>query len=272
MGQFDRFMRLAAARRLPRRRLYRLGGAAVALANSAGSAGAAADAAARPALSGRRRPSAVRHRPAVRAARLSPGRPAGDRARNWPMPLGPLGSRDAERARPCRHRARPCAAHATSPFDIGQAVVVADNHVLAVEGPEGTDRMLARVAELRAQRPHPLADGNGRAGQGRQDRPGPAHRSADASDRRPSRRRRPRALPASPWWQARPSSPSPSASPQRPTAPRCSSIGVDADGAREQRRSASLRRLGDADRPNAAASSRSFSSPRKNPATGSAAR
>ena len=39
---------------------------------------------------------------------------------------------------------------ATSPFDIGQAVVVASNQVLAVEGPEGTDRMLARVAELRS--------------------------------------------------------------------------------------------------------------------------
>ena len=39
--------------------------------------------------------------------------------------------------------------NATSPFDIGQAVVVADNQVLAVEGPEGTDQMLARVAELR---------------------------------------------------------------------------------------------------------------------------
>jgi DUF1009 family protein len=38
---------------------------------------------------------------------------------------------------------------ATSPFDIGQAVVIADNHVLAVEGPEGTDQAIARVAELR---------------------------------------------------------------------------------------------------------------------------
>jgi DUF1009 family protein len=34
-------------------------------------------------------------------------------------------------------------------FDVGQAVVVADNHVLAVEGVEGTDAMLSRVAELR---------------------------------------------------------------------------------------------------------------------------
>jgi hypothetical protein len=41
---------------------------------------------------------------------------------------------------------------ATGPFDIGQAVVVADNRVLAIEAAEGTDRMLARVAELRRDR------------------------------------------------------------------------------------------------------------------------
>lgn len=39
---------------------------------------------------------------------------------------------------------------AAGPFDIGQAVIVADRHVLAVEAIEGTDQMLARVAELRA--------------------------------------------------------------------------------------------------------------------------
>ncbi len=38
----------------------------------------------------------------------------------------------------------------TSPFDVGQAVVVANKHVLAVEAAEGTDQLLARVAELRA--------------------------------------------------------------------------------------------------------------------------
>jgi DUF1009 family protein len=38
----------------------------------------------------------------------------------------------------------------TGPFDVGQAVVVAGKHVLAVEAAEGTDQMLARVAELRA--------------------------------------------------------------------------------------------------------------------------
>jgi len=40
---------------------------------------------------------------------------------------------------------------AAGPFDIGQAVVVANKHILAVEAAEGTDRMLARVAELRVE-------------------------------------------------------------------------------------------------------------------------
>jgi DUF1009 family protein len=34
-------------------------------------------------------------------------------------------------------------------YDIGQAVVVARNHVLAIEAAEGTDLMLARIAEMR---------------------------------------------------------------------------------------------------------------------------
>jgi DUF1009 family protein len=34
-------------------------------------------------------------------------------------------------------------------FDVGQAVVVADRHVLAVEAAEGTDQMVARIANLR---------------------------------------------------------------------------------------------------------------------------
>jgi hypothetical protein len=38
---------------------------------------------------------------------------------------------------------------ATGPFDIGQAIVVADNRVLALEAAEGTDRMLERIATLR---------------------------------------------------------------------------------------------------------------------------
>jgi DUF1009 family protein len=40
---------------------------------------------------------------------------------------------------------------AMAPFDVGQAVVVADNRVLAVEAAEGTDIMLERLAALRAE-------------------------------------------------------------------------------------------------------------------------
>lgn len=40
--------------------------------------------------------------------------------------------------------------NAMSPFDVGQAVVVAGNHVLAIEAAEGTDALLARIADLRA--------------------------------------------------------------------------------------------------------------------------
>jgi UDP-2,3-diacylglucosamine hydrolase len=38
---------------------------------------------------------------------------------------------------------------AAGPFDVGQAVVVADKRVLAVEAAEGTDQMLVRIAQLR---------------------------------------------------------------------------------------------------------------------------
>jgi DUF1009 family protein len=38
-----------------------------------------------------------------------------------------------------------------SAFDVGQAVVIADNRVLAIEAAEGTDRMLDRIAALRAE-------------------------------------------------------------------------------------------------------------------------
>ena len=41
------------------------------------------------------------------------------------------------------------ALRALSPFDIGQAAVVIDGHVVAVEDIEGTDGLLARVARLR---------------------------------------------------------------------------------------------------------------------------
>ena len=40
---------------------------------------------------------------------------------------------------------------AITSFDVGQAVVVADNRVLAIEAAEGTDHMLDRIAALRAE-------------------------------------------------------------------------------------------------------------------------
>ncbi len=40
---------------------------------------------------------------------------------------------------------------ALSPFDIGQAAVVIDGHVVGVEDIEGTDGLLARVARLRSE-------------------------------------------------------------------------------------------------------------------------
>ena len=50
---------------------------------------------------------------------------------------------------------------AIGPFDVGQAAVVAANQVLAVEAVEGTDRMLARIAELREQGRIPTSSGVG---------------------------------------------------------------------------------------------------------------
>jgi hypothetical protein len=50
---------------------------------------------------------------------------------------------------------------AISPFDVGQAVVVADARVLATEAAEGTDQMLARVADLRRSRRIAAPSGRG---------------------------------------------------------------------------------------------------------------
>ena len=50
---------------------------------------------------------------------------------------------------------------ALGPFDVGQAAVVANNHVLAVEAAEGTDNMLKRIADLRGQGRVAAAPGTG---------------------------------------------------------------------------------------------------------------
>lgn len=67
------------------------------------------------------------------------------------MPAGALGKRrpNAQERADIAQALRLLEAIGT--FDVGQAAVVAGNHVLAVEGAEGTDKMLERVAELRGR-------------------------------------------------------------------------------------------------------------------------
>ena len=74
---------------------------------------------------------------------------------------GPIGARapsERDRADIARGLAL---LHAMGPYDVGQAAVVALNHVLAVEAAEGTDGMLARIAELRAKGRIPTPVGAG---------------------------------------------------------------------------------------------------------------
>ena len=63
-----------------------------------------------------------------------------------------------------------------APLDAGQAVVVAHGKVLAIEGAEGTDAMLQRVAGLPGR--EAAGSARRRAGQGAQARPGAARRHA----------------------------------------------------------------------------------------------
>jgi len=77
------------------------------------------------------------------------------------LPAGPLGARGpTERDLGDIDHALALLA-ATGPFDVGQAVVVADRHVLAIEAAEGTDRMLDRIATLRQEGRIRLAVGTG---------------------------------------------------------------------------------------------------------------
>jgi DUF1009 family protein len=72
-----------------------------------------------------------------------------------PQLLAPAGALGAvkPRAQALADAQKGCALIAAlSPFDAGQAVVVANGRVLAIEAAEGTDAMLARVADLRAAR------------------------------------------------------------------------------------------------------------------------
>ena len=67
------------------------------------------------------------------------------------MPEGCISRATPDPARHRRHRKGREVLRALGPFDIGQAVVVIDGHVVAVEDIEGTDGLLARVARLRRE-------------------------------------------------------------------------------------------------------------------------
>lgn len=63
-------------------------------------------------------------------------------------PEGPLGLVKADGEAVASIRTGRAVLDALAPFDVGQAVAVAGDRVLAVEGPEGTDKMLARARTL----------------------------------------------------------------------------------------------------------------------------
>lgn len=88
-------------------------------------------------------------------------------------PLGPLGRRRAASADEIDIERGFALLAAMSPFDVGQAAVVARGRVLAVEAVEGTDAILARVAALRESGRIALPRGTGvlvKAPKWRQDR------------------------------------------------------------------------------------------------------
>ena len=65
---------------------------------------------------------------------------------------GPLGKAVPDRRAEADATLAMRAALAVGVLDAGQAAVAVDGHVVALEGAEGTDAMLARVADLRARR------------------------------------------------------------------------------------------------------------------------
>lgn len=63
-------------------------------------------------------------------------------------PEGPIGRRTPDAGAAASIRSGRGVLDALSPYDLGQAVALAGDRILAVEGPEGTDRMLARARVL----------------------------------------------------------------------------------------------------------------------------
>jgi DUF1009 family protein len=76
-------------------------------------------------------------------------------------PIGPLGRKSASPAqRELLARGFSLLA-ALSPFDVGQAAILADHRVIAIEAAEGTDAMIRRVADLVANGRLKIAKGDG---------------------------------------------------------------------------------------------------------------
>lgn len=71
-------------------------------------------------------------------------------APDWLAPDGALSRRAASEQALADIRLGGSLIGALSPYDVGQAVVVAKGRVLAIEAAEGTDAMLARIADMRA--------------------------------------------------------------------------------------------------------------------------
>ncbi len=76
-------------------------------------------------------------------------------------PLGPLGRRAASPAQKELIAEGFRLLGALSPFDVGQAAILADHRVIAIEAAEGTDAMIRRVADLVAAGRLRIAKGDG---------------------------------------------------------------------------------------------------------------
>ncbi|KAB1076321.1 LpxI family protein [Methylobacterium planeticum] len=63
-------------------------------------------------------------------------------------PEGRLGLHDPDEAAQASIATGRAVLAALSPFDVGQAAIIAADRIVAVEGPEGTDRMLARARAI----------------------------------------------------------------------------------------------------------------------------
>jgi len=76
-------------------------------------------------------------------------------------PLGPLGRQAASSEQSALIARGFALLSAISPFDVGQAAILADHRVVAIEAAEGTDAMIRRVADLVAAGRLKLGKGDG---------------------------------------------------------------------------------------------------------------